>query len=122
MEPPQFYASQTDLRDVTAVETRANISENESVCLYGRSSNDHNCSLRVENVSQACTNDNVFNNRLVMMDGDVGITGDSGGGWSFGGTAYGSHKGNCCPDFVENEAFSVASLYGAAIGAEVRIA
>lgn len=121
VEPAQFFASATDLRDVTAVEARANISVGETVCQYGRFSNSRNCSLEVQDVSQACTNSGVFNDRLVLMNGDVGIPGDSGGGWSFGNRAYGSHKGNCA-DVPGREVFSVADLYDEALGVSVRIA
>ena len=121
IEPAQFYASATDVRNVNAVEARANISVGETVCQYGRFSNSRNCSLEVQGVSQACTNRGVFNDRLVLMNGDVGIPGDSGGGWSFANTAYGSHKGNCA-DVPGREVFSVADLYDEALGVSVRIA
>jgi hypothetical protein len=62
----------------------------------------------------------VFNDRLVLMNGDVGIPGDSGGGWSFDFTAYGSHKGNCA-DVPGREVFSVADLYDEAISVGVRV-
>lgn len=53
------------------------------------------------------------------MDGDTAIGGDSGGGWSFAGTAYGGHYGNCSPDFPNRDAWSVASLFDEAIGVRV---
>lgn len=118
-EPDDFYATATDIRDTAAVEPRANISVNEPICAYGRSSNDRDCSLEVEDVSQACTNSGVFNDRLVMMNGDTQIGGDSGGGWSFGNTAYGGHKGNCGPDLTQFEVFSVADLFDEALGVRV---
>lgn len=122
LEPAKFYADSNNVRYVKAVEPRASISAGESVCLYGRASNVRDCSLDVQNVSQACTNAGVFNDRLVLMDGDVGINGDSGGGWSFNFTAFGSHKGNCNPDFPQQDTFSVADLYDEALGVRVRIA
>lgn len=118
-EPDDFFANATTIRDVAAVEARANISVGESVCQYGRSSNDRDCSLEVQDVSQACTNSGVFNNRLVLMNGDTGIGGDSGGGWSFGSTAFGGHKGNCNPDHPNREVWSVADLFDEAIGVRV---
>lgn len=120
INPPQFFSDARDIRDVAAVEARGNISVGESVCLYGRFSDVRNCALDVQDVSQACTNDGVFNDRLVLMNGDVGIPGDSGGGWSFGATAFGSHKGNCA-DVPGREVFSVADLYDEAIGVRVRV-
>jgi len=62
----------------------------------------------------------VFNDRLVLMNGDVGVPGDSGGGWSFETTAFGSHKGNCL-EVPDKEVFSVADLYDEAIGVSVRV-
>ena len=118
-EPDDFYADAATIRDVAAVEARGNITVGESVCQYGRSSNDRDCSLEVQDVSQACTNSGVFNNRLVLMNGDTAIGGDSGGGWSFGNTAYGGHKGNCNPDFPNRDAWSVAALFDEAIGVRV---
>lgn len=118
IEPANFYASASDLRTVSAVEPRANITVGEWVCSYGRSSNVRDCSLDVENTTWSCTVSGVFNDRLVRMNG-VGSTigGDSGGGWSFGNTAYGSHKGKCSTNAV----WSVADLYDEALGVRVRI-
>ncbi|MGH3737844.1 MAG: hypothetical protein ACRDT6_19865 [Micromonosporaceae bacterium] len=119
IEPAQFYASASSVRNVSAVEPRANITVGEWVCSYGRSSNVRDCSLDVENTTWSCTVSGVFNNRLVRMNG-VGSTigGDSGGGWSFGNTAYGSHKGKCSTNAV----WSVADLYDEALGVRVRTA
>lgn len=118
-EPDDFYSDATTIRDTAAIEARANISVNESVCGYGRSSNDRDCTLDVQDVSQACTNSGVFNDRLVLMDGDTLIGGDSGVGWSLGNTAFGGHKGNCNPDFSNNDSWSVADLFDEAIGVRV---
>ncbi|MGH9023118.1 MAG: hypothetical protein ACRDV9_08470 [Acidimicrobiia bacterium] len=119
IEPARFYATATEVRTVIGVEPQFAISEGEQVCLYGRSSNNRDCSRRVQNVSQTCTNDGVRNDRLVLMDGDIGIPGDSGGGWSWANRAYGSHKGNCA-DVPGREVFSVADLYDEALGVRVR--
>lgn len=119
LEPDDFYADAVTIRDVFNVEPRANIAVNEPVCLYGRSTNFRNCTLEVQDVSQACTNEGVFNDRLVMMNGVAGKGGDSGGGWSFGGTAFGSHKGRCGPDFVDRSVWSVADLFDEALSVDV---
>jgi hypothetical protein len=118
-EPDDFYADAANIRDVAAIEPRANIVVGEGICVYGRMSNDRDCSLDVQDVSQACTNDGVFNDRLVMMDGVTSVPGDSGGGWSFNFTAYGSVKGLCAPNFLNRETFSVADLYDEALGVRV---
>lgn len=113
-----FFADATTTREVNAVEARANISVGESVCQYGRASNDRDCSLEVVDVSQACTDDGITHDRLVEMNGDTGIPGDSGGGWSFGTRAYGGHWGNCGDG---HETWSVADLFDEALGVTVRV-
>jgi streptogrisin C len=116
-EDPRFYASSNEVRDVLSIEPRASISVGESICFYGRSSNSRDCSFDVESISVSCTVSGVFNNRLVRMDGNSAIGGDSGGGWSWNNRAYGSVKGICGGGAV----FSVADLYDEAIGVTVRI-
>jgi hypothetical protein len=91
----------------------------ESVCQYGRASNSRDCTLEIQDVSQACTNDGVFNDRLVMMNGATSVRGDSGGPWSFGVTAYGSQKGQCQPNFPNRDTWTAADLYD--IGLDVRV-
>jgi hypothetical protein len=121
IEPDDFYATATEVRDVEAVEPRGNITVGESVCVYGRSSNSRDCSHTVFRTSVSCTNNGVFNDRLVAMNAkNTTIGGDSGGGWSFNFTAYGSHKGGCTVDNVLRNVFSVADLYDEALGVTVR--
>ncbi len=121
IEPDDFFASAADIRDVAAVEPRANITVGEAICVYGRSSNARDCSHTVFRTSISCTNNGVFNDRLVAMNAkNTTIGGDSGGGWSFGVTAYGSHKGGCTVNNVLRNVFSVADLYDEALGVTVR--
>ncbi|MEE8525355.1 MAG: hypothetical protein V3T72_15570 [Thermoanaerobaculia bacterium] len=83
VEPDDFYATATSIRDVAAVEPRANITVGEAICVYGRSSNSRDCSDTVFRTSISCTNSGVFNDRLVAMNTTrTTIGGDSGGGWS----------------------------------------
>jgi hypothetical protein len=86
---------------------------NEAICAYGRSSNQRDCSLEVQDASIACG----ALNRLVQMNGDTQIGGDSGGGWSFNFTAFGGHYGNC----DGRDSFSVADLFDEALGVFVPI-
>jgi hypothetical protein len=121
IEPDDFYASAADIRDVASVEPRANITVGEAICVYGRSSNARDCSHTVFRTSFSCTVSGVFNDRLVAMNAkNTTIGGDSGGGWSFGLTAYGSHKGGCTINNVLRNVFSVADLYDEALGVSVR--
>lgn len=114
-EADDFYADEfNNIRDVAAVEPRANIAIGEAICVYGRASNMRNCSLVVENPNVFC---GIGAQKLVQMNGDVTMVGDSGGGWSFGGTAYGGHKGNC----FDKSSFSVADLFDEALGVVVAV-
>lgn len=129
MEPPDahiehpaaFYASETEVRAVAAVEPQANITVREAICVYGRSSNAQDCSHTVYRTSISCTSNGVFNDRLVAMNAkNTTIPGDSGGPWYFNFTAYGSHKGGCTIDGAMRNVFSVADLYDEALGVTVR--
>jgi hypothetical protein len=121
IEPDDFFATATSVRDVASVEPRASITVGESICVYGRSSNSRDCSQTVLRTSISCTNSGVFNNRLVAMNSSrTTIGGDSGGGWSFNFTAYGSVKGTCLVSGTVRNAFSVADLYDEALGVRVR--
>ena len=115
-EIAQFYADTGNVIYIVGdVEPRAGISVGESVCQYGRWSDDRDCLPDVHDVSIACTLSGVFNNRLVQMNVKTSIPGDSGGPWSFGATAYGSQKGWC----QDKDAWSVADLFDEAIGVRV---
>ena len=110
-ETAEFYATDTVIRDVNAVEPAANIVVGESICLYSRVQGVRDCSADVNNPNIACTTSSGTSYKLVQMDGTVDVTGDSGGGWSWSNTAYGGHKGNC-----SGSAFSVADYFDEAIG------
>ncbi len=117
-EVDDYYSTATTIADVVSVEARANISVGEGVCQYGRFSNSQDCSLDVFDVSEACTIDGVFNNRLVLMNGKTTALGDSGGPWFSAGRAYGSQKGWCVSQ--TKDAWSVADLFDEALGVTVR--
>jgi hypothetical protein len=116
-EDALFYASSSTIRAVLYLEARSGISVNETVCQYGRASNDRDCSLHVDDTSIACTLSGVYNNRLVQMNAITSTFGDSGGPWFYIYKAYGSQKGWC----NSKDAWSVADLYDEALGVEVQI-
>lgn len=116
---PSFYADSDSVRTVEDIETLAEMSEGEPVCLYGRSSNRRDCSSRIAHLSQQCTNGGVWNGRLVLTDSDVGIPGDSGAPWSYNYTAFGIHKGNCA-DVPGQEVFTKAVRINDGLGVSVR--
>jgi hypothetical protein len=114
-EADDFYADEfNNIRDVAAVEPRANIAVGEFICVYGRASNHRDCSLKVENPNVFC---GFPQQKLVQMNGAVTIGGDSGGGWSFNFTAYGGHFGLCWG----KSSFSVADLFDEALGVVVAV-
>lgn len=55
-----------------------------------------------------------------MDDDAVTKVGDSGGGWTYGNTAYGSLVGTCPVDGESRNVFSVAALVEEALGVSVR--
>lgn len=116
-EEALFYASSSTVRNVLYLEARAAISINEPVCQYGRASNYRDCDYDVFDVSIACTNSGVFNDRLVQMDGLTSTFGDSGGPWFYDYKAFGSQKGHC----GGKDAWTVADLYDSALGVEFQI-
>lgn len=115
-EADDFYADSANIRDVSAVESVANISLNEPVCVYGRvmPAATRDCSLEVAVVSQAC---GVYS-RFVMMNGDsIAGPGDSGGPEYFGNKAYGIYHGSCVlSNGALRDAFSPASYFDEAVG------
>jgi hypothetical protein len=91
----EFYAYPNTRRDTLSVEPWYSFSVGESICMFGRSTNSRECGLDVQNPWWSCTLDGFLTESLVRMDGDVTISGDSGGNWSWNNRAYGSHVGDC---------------------------
>jgi len=118
VERAKFYPYETAIKDVHAVEPVSQITVGEYVCLYGRATNGRVCS-QVEDESAICIFSGKTHERLVQMNDDVAMPGDSGGGWSNGNTAFGSHSGHC--GNPSRDFFSVADLYDEAIGVSVRL-
>lgn len=109
-ELAEFYADRDEIRWVLAIEPVGSLSENETVCRFGRGSKNRNCSAEIQDVSQACGN----LNRMVLMNADVSTGGDSGGPWFYGSRAYGSHHGYCGPQSA-HDAFSAVDRFDSAI-------
>lgn len=113
-----FYASENDLRTVHAIQSVGSIVVGEPLCLYGRASNQRDCSRRVQTTSMTCSfGEAGVTGKLVQMDGEAGTFGDSGGGWSWGTRAVGSHVGLCGGGSV----FTPVALFGRGMGASVKI-
>ncbi|MDH5444400.1 MAG: hypothetical protein OEY52_02520 [Gammaproteobacteria bacterium] len=115
-EPPLFFASENQIRNVNSVEPHAGISINEPICFYGRGSNRRDCNTRVVSTINACNSNWASDDNLVRMSGNSMIFGDSGGGASYNTRVFGSVSGWCNGGTV----FTVADLYDEAIGVKVR--
>ncbi|MDJ0766242.1 MAG: hypothetical protein QNJ97_24885 [Myxococcota bacterium] len=120
-EYPRFYSRSSGWRWTLELETMANLSVNESICVYGRFSDVRDCSLDVLHKSVSLPGGI---NRLVEMDGAVTTNGDSGGGWSWNNRAYGSHVGRLWDPYEEvwRNIFSFADYFDEAIGKSVKLA
>ena len=119
-EPAKFYASSSALRNTNAIEVTVDMSLNEIVCLYGRSSNDRDCSSQIKSTSWNCTIDGHVIRQMVRTNKDIGEGGDSGGGWSSSTTAYGSHVGWCDTSAGTRDVFTPVYLFPNALGVDVR--
>ena len=95
IELPEFWATSSSLRDVKSFKLTFLMFPGNAVCVYGRSSNIRSCAHNVIATGVTATfTDGVTVNNLVRVSGDTSIGGDSGGGWSFGTTAWGVHSGS----------------------------
>lgn len=94
-EVAEFFATSSTIRDVESTKATLWISSGNSVCVYGRSSNVRVCSHTIDakNVTVTFT-DGVTVRKLVRVNGDSSIGGDSGGGWSWNTKAWGVHSGS----------------------------
>jgi len=117
-EPDDFYADAATIRDVTAVERATNISIDEDVCGYGRTSDRRYCTT-VYDLSESCTDPDVgaTASRLVVVRANGLTLGDSGGPWFTGTVAFGTYYGTC----AGRDAFSVADYFDEALGGGVRV-
>ena len=95
IEPAEYWATSTNLRDVTGIRWTFFMFAGNSVCEYGRSSNTRTCNHDVisNNVTTTFTDGTTVSN-LVRVSGDNSIGGDSGGPWSWGTVAWGVHSGS----------------------------
>jgi hypothetical protein len=95
-EVDDFYADASAIRDVTGVRsTFAMVGSN--VCRYGRMTNFRSCDHWVTDVLASIEIDEVIIHDLAVASGVTDLDGDSGGGWSFGNTAWGVHTGRFIP-------------------------
>ncbi len=91
---PYFYADFNDIRPVRRVKP-VNTMVGRPVCRYGRASNFRSCNHTVSTTAAIMLFDiyPFFLAPMVKITNDTSAFGDSGGGWSWGETAWGVHAG-----------------------------
>lgn len=75
---PRFRSSPDNIREVYSVKPRDDMMVGDIVCLYGKTSNQKNCSLTILDKGAHCAGDGNEYWRMVVMNGNVGEEGDSG--------------------------------------------
>ncbi len=121
-ELAEYWASPTDLREVNSRETSYSV--NNTYCVYSRMTGTRTCdlvystSVRQKGSKGAC--DGVKAKKLVAMDNDNTVGGDSGGPWSFNTEAAGIHKGDKWIWFGTRNTFTKASRLDEALGVRIR--
>ena len=115
IEPAEYWASPTSLRDVTSI--NYSFSKNDVICVYSRMQGTRTCDyVYSTSVSQSGAK------KLVAMDNDNTVGGDSGGPYSYGSEASGIVKGAKVIWFKWRGTFSKANLLDEALGVVVRCA
>ncbi|MDX1460973.1 MAG: hypothetical protein R3348_07945 [Xanthomonadales bacterium] len=121
-ELAEYWASPTNRRDVNSRETWYSV--NNVYCVFSRMTGTRSCdrvysaSVTQKGSSGACNG--VKAKRLVAMDEDNTVGGDSGGPWSFGTEAAGIHKGDKWIWFGTRNTFTKASRLDEALGVRIR--
>ncbi len=93
LEPAEFYANSSDIRNVTGWRWTWAM-QGAAVCRYGRSSNIRTCNHTVLSIGVSVNQNGTIVGNMVTANNHSGIGSDSGGGWSFGSTAWGIHSGS----------------------------
>ena len=121
-ELAEYWASPSDRRDVNSRETWYSV--NNVYCVFSRMTGTRSCdrvystSVTQKGSSGACNG--VKAKRLVAMDEDNTVGGDSGGPWSYSTEAAGIHKGDKWIWFGTRNTFTKASRLDEALGVRIR--
>ncbi|NND00041.1 MAG: hypothetical protein HKN85_07655 [Gammaproteobacteria bacterium] len=123
-ELAEYWASPTDLRDVNSRENWYSV--NNTYCIYSRVTGTRTCDqVYSASVSQGSSSAGICNGgtakKLVAMDDENGVPGDSGGPWSYSTEAAGIVKGTKWIWFGTRATFSKTSRLDEALGVRVRI-
>lgn len=84
----EFYANSTSIRRVTGIQP-TNTMVGKEVCFYGRASNVRRCNHRVDAIRVTIVLSGKTISNLARTDKNTAKGGDSGGGFSYGNTAWG---------------------------------
>ena len=111
-----YFNHLNQVREVKAVKAVRDMVIGEPVCVYGGASNLRDCSANIVSTSASCTYEGVGTvKNMISMSKYLTMGGDSGGGWSYENTAFGSTTGSCDSKSI----FSPADRYNKAIGVTV---
>ena len=90
VELAEFYATASHIRIVDDIQATDSM-VGKNLCFYGRVSNDRTCNIEVEAVGVTIPNPKGGGNigSQARTDDTPAVKGDSGGGWSYGFTAWG---------------------------------
>jgi hypothetical protein len=116
-EKPLFYYSSTGVRSVTSFKAKGTFSQNEKICVYGRSMTSANCTAVVASTNATCSYGGRTIKRLVQMNRAVTRTIDSGGPWFNGNKAYGITFGLC----GGKSAFSQVAYFPSAVDVNIML-
>lgn len=117
VEPAEYYASTTDLREVNSMSSWLPV--NTPTCKFGRTTLVRTCDDVYSNYVVAAFAGPVHYFLMATDDNNVDF-GDSGGPWSFGTEADGITKGFMTLGGSTRDVWMRASLFPAAIGVSVR--
>lgn len=121
-ELAEYWASPSDRRDVNSRETWYSV--NNVYCVFSRMTGTRSCdrvySTSVSQTGSSGACNGVKAKRLVAMDEDNTVGGDSGGPWSFSTEAAGIHKGDKWIWFGTRNTFTKASRLDEALGVRIR--
>jgi len=119
VEPAEYFATSTEIRDQDSVESWFGITNNSDYCVYGRSSNNRECDEVYSDFVNSLSGLTLVSS-LVGMTDDNTLGGDSGGPWSWGTEAVGGHRGDQWIWFKWRNVFTPADLFPAALGVFVQ--
>lgn len=90
---PEFFADSNTIRSVVDAKATSSM-VGSSICFYGRVSNVRTCGHTITSINASVTNaDGMYVEDVVITSSTSSVTGDSGGGWSYGNTAWGINIG-----------------------------